>query len=211
MAHFRTLLVGLFLLTTSWMKAQDSTRYTTDFRFEQGIYLNYDQFIHNTPIPKTAIVSNYDKSSLDFLRQALAGKSVTYTDNTGAEVQLNVSKLWGFSENNSIYIRVNNDFSRIMVLGKLCHFTAYITTYTNGGTPDGYGMRYGAPVERLQQYVLDTQTGSVLEFNLSTMEQLLKRDPALYDEFMKLKKRKRKQVLFVYLRKYNDKYGLYLK
>ncbi len=192
------------------LHAQDSTRYTSDFKFEQGVYISYDQFRSNKPILKQNIVSNYDKASLDFIRQVLAGKTLTYTDAAGTEITLNVSQLWGFSENNGIYIRINNNFSRVMVLGSLSHFTAYVTTYTNGGAPGIYGPNYGAPVERMQQFVLDTQTGKVLEFNLNTMEYLLQRDPELLQEFMKLRKRKRKQLLFVYLRKYNEKHDLYL-
>ena len=45
---------------------------------------------------------------------------------------------------------------------------------------------------------------------LPNMEELLKRDANLYIEFMAFSKRKRRQMMFIYLRKYNERQGLYL-
>ena len=42
------------------------------------------------------------------------------------------------------------------------------------------------------------------------MEILLKNDAELFDQFMKLKKRKKADSIFIYLRKYNEKHPLYL-
>lgn len=69
---------------------------------------------------------------------------------------------------------------------------------------------YWYPVESIQQYILDIQTGQVFDYVLPNMEELLKRDANLYIEFMAFSKRKRRQMMFIYLRKYNERQGLYL-
>jgi hypothetical protein len=94
-------------------------------------------------------------------------------------------------------------------MGSLCHFTALYTTYLSGGPTTPGGTTTGAPVESVQQYVLDMQTGKVFDFILPNMEELYKRDEALYKEFMELKKGKRRKMMFFYLRKYNEKHALY--
>jgi hypothetical protein len=50
----------------------------------------------------------------------------------------------------------------------------------------------------------------ITEFNVDAMEVILKNDAELYAEFMKLKKRKKADSIFIYLRKYNDVHPLYI-
>ena len=64
--------------------------------------------------------------------------------------------------------------------------------------------------QELRQFIFDSQTNKIVDFNVKNMELLLKNDAELYAEFMKLKKRKKADSIFIYLRKYNEKYPLYL-
>lgn len=187
----------------------DSVAYAPGFQFKQGIYLNYEQFRQNKPVPRTRIISNYDTTRLDFIRQVTAAKYISYTDTAGKVVEILPSKIWGFCENNSVYIRYNAEFNKIVVMGAICHFTATYISYMSSGPPYPANSSYGTPVETIRQYVLDTKTGSVLDFNLANVESILSRDPELYKEFMALRKSKRKQLMFLYLRKYNEKIRLY--
>jgi hypothetical protein len=188
---------------------KDSAVYNSDFKFHDGIYLTFEDFRQNKPVPKFAIVSTYSKSEIDFLRKVVSTKLITYKDSMGTEREIAPGKLWGFCENNSVYIRYNGDFNKIVVMGTISHFTALYTTYLSGGPTTPSGAMTGAPVESVQQYVLDMQTGRVLDFILPNMEELIKRDEALYKEFMALKKGKRRKLMFFYLRKYNEKHPVY--
>ncbi len=187
---------------------KDSTLYSPDFKFKEGIYLSFADFISNRPIPKSSIISNNDKNEMDFLRKEMTTRLINYTDSTGKLQTVVPYKLWGFSENNSVYIHYNSDFNKIVVIGSLCHFTATYTSYMTTGPMTG-GVGVGTPVESIQQYVLDMKTGMVMDFVLPNMEIIFQRDPDLYKEFMALRKGKRKQLLFFYLRKYNDRHPLY--
>jgi hypothetical protein len=209
--HKLNLILLVTIFSAGILQAQnDSVRYNSDFRFKDGIYLNYDAFRHNRPVQKSAIVSNYSREEIDFLRKTVSARTITYKDSTGFTHELNPGKIWGFCENNSVYIRYNGDFNKIVVMGSICHFTAMYTTYLSGGPTTPGGASTGAPVESVQQYVLDIETGRVLDFVLPNMEDLFKRDEVLYKEFMELKKSKRRKMMFFYLRKYNEKHGLYI-
>jgi len=191
------------------LRAQnDSLVYGKDFRFAEGIYLTYEQFRTNKPIPKSSIISTYESSRLDFLKMVTSYNSINYRDSSGAEQQVAGDRIWGYSENGAAYIYVHNDFNRITVVGTLCHFTAYETRYVYTGSPVPYGSPYGTPVQQLVQLVLDTETGRVLTFEADVMAKLLERDPALHKEFVSLSKKKKKQSIFIYLRKYNERHPL---
>ena len=205
----RTLLLFAILICGALRAQTDSVVYNPDFRFKDGLYLDYESFRHNKPVLKSAIVSGFDHNEIDFLRKTVSTKSILYKDSSGLEREISPGKLWGFCENNSVYIRYNGDFNKIVVMGSICHFTAMYTTYLSTGPGTGGAVGAGAPVESVQQYVLDMQTGRVLDFILPNMEELYKRDEALYKEYMALKKGKRKKLMFFYLRKYNEKHPVY--
>lgn len=204
------LIFSLPLLFSISLSAQkDSVLFNSNFKFVQGIYLTFADFKNNKPITKSAIISDYDHNEIDFLRKMVSTRSINYRDSSGKVWAIAPEKLWGFCENNSVYIRFSGDFNKIVVMGNICHFTAKYTTYLSASPTTVSGPTNGAPVESIQQYVLDTQTGKVFDYTLSNMEELFKRDADLYKEFMAMKKGKRKQMMFMYLRKYNEKHGLY--
>ncbi|TND08342.1 MAG: hypothetical protein FD123_2373 [Bacteroidetes bacterium] len=188
--------------------AGDSIAYGSGFRFRDGIFLRYEQFRSNSPVPKKSIISSYDTTRLDFVKTMLSYNSVHYRDTANLEQSVGSDKVWGYAENGAAYIYVNGQFNRITVVGSLCHFTAMETHYMYTGSPTPYGSPYGTPVQQLVQLILDTQTGNVLQFTPEVMEKLLERDDALYKEFTALKKKKKKQSIFIYLRKYNEKHPL---
>ena len=188
---------------------QDSLQYIQGFSFQQGIYLNFEQFRTNHPVPKSDIVFDADTSRLDFIKLALSKDNVQWRDSSGNIQTTKLISLWGYSENNAVYIRMGYSFNRIMVIGSICHFTAYVTNYMSTGPGTYPNQQYGAPVESLQQFVLDMKTGATYDFNSNTMLYLLSRDPQLYGEFSALKKRKRREQIFIFLRKYNERHLLY--
>jgi hypothetical protein len=61
----------------------------------------------------------------------------------------------------------------------------------------------------LRQYLLDFESGDVLEYEVESVEVLLMRDPELADEYHALRNRKQKQMKFVYIRRFNEKHPLY--
>lgn len=203
----------MLFLVSSLLKAEgDSVQYVQGFSFKEGIYLTYQDFISNSPLPKSAVVFEaVDTARLDYLKQALTKDSFQWKDTSGALHTTKTVSVWGYSENSTVYIRWNYTFNRVTVIGTICHFTAYVTNYMYTGPGTYPNQQYGTPVESLQQYVLDTKTGTIYDFNVQTMEFILQRDTTLSAEFSALKKKQKKDQTFVYLRKYNEKHPLYFK
>lgn len=205
----KRIILLLFLLVQVVLAAAqtDSVAWSTKFVFREGIYLTEMQFRCNRPIPASRLVSNYDTTALDFLHKATALREVVWRDSAGIQHDTLVKALFGYCENQHIYLRAGGNFVRLMVIGSLCHFTTTETNYLYTGGP---GVGGNTPVQQLQQYVYDAQTGAIRAFTLLMMQSFLQqRDPALYAEFMQLRKRQRNQQLFIYLRKYNERHPLY--
>jgi hypothetical protein len=62
----------------------------------------------------------------------------------------------------------------------------------------------------MRQFILDFNTGKVMDYDYKNLEMILMRDPELHDEFSNLRKRKKKQLKFLYIRKFNERNPLYL-
>ncbi len=202
----------------SLMSQTDSiklVKFGAGFRFNDGLYLTHSQLINNNPIPIKYIVTKYNKSDFDFFSKLLAEDKVTFFDHFGIKKEVDVDDLWGFCRRGSVYINWGEDFNRIPVMGSICHFVATITVYedryynpTYGYTT--YNMPSTTPRTEIYQFIMDFQSGKVLEYSVNNILILLMPDQELYDEFNALSKKKQKQLKFLYLRKYNEKHSLYI-
>ncbi|MCF8379334.1 MAG: hypothetical protein K9H49_07140 [Bacteroidales bacterium] len=220
----------LYILLLSFSLAaqvgsQTSVKYSPDFKFEDGFYLNFSMVKQNSPIPVARIITNLDRSSSDFYTNLLNEKLFTYFDGNGVKQQTSTSKLWGFSRNGVLYIKMSEGFHRITIVGGICHFVATIVSYENPyydpyfGNPYSYSSRRYMPYSSTQgratknqevsQFLLDFETGETYEYELKAVEILLMKDTQLYDEYMALKKKKKKQLKFYYIRKFNERNPIY--
>jgi hypothetical protein len=196
------------LLSTLAVAQTDSVPYAQGFNFTEGVYMNYEQFRSNRPLPKSNVILDGDTTRPDILKQTLSKAVFQWKDSSGNIQTTKVNTVWGYSENKAVYALLNNQFNRIVVIGSICHFTSYVTDYRYTGPGTYPNQQYGTPVETLQQYVLDVQYGLFYVFQVSTMEYILQRDPALFAEYSALKKKQKRDQMFIYLRKYNDKHPL---
>lgn len=220
--------------------AQDKegmVKYTPDFRFTDGIYLNFEQVKMNSPIPKAKLLTSVDYNDREFFKKVLEMDKIYFYDNMGIRQELEKSAIWGYARNGVLYIQVQENFNRITFVGNICHFVADITTYDsrnnspygyydpyyspygygNYYSPYGYGNYYSPYYNRsnmsrneLKQYLIDFESGKVLEFDVDNTELLLMKDNTLYEEFVKLPRKKKKELMFVYIRKFNEKNPLYI-
>jgi len=198
--------------------------YSADFQFGDGIYANFDMVLDNDPIPPARIVTDLDMFDRAFYEKTTAGKQIVIYDENGVKMELNTNEIWGYGRNGILYINVGSAFHRISFVGRICHFVATVTTYNpNHYDPYGYNPyysssyyynRYSMPQANttstdLRQYLLDFDTGDVMEYETESVEVLLMKDPELADEYHSLSNRKKKQMKFVFIRRFNEKYPLY--
>jgi hypothetical protein len=212
-----------FLIQAQPVKQGDSLiRYTPEFKFKDGIYLNFDQVRMNEPIYKSRIITDIPYDNPDFFDQILKQKKIELFDHIGTRQEVPTKNIWGFASNGVLYINFKGNFFRITLIGSICHFVANVTTYSNDILNPYYGYPYynpynpyyspyrgGTPDIDIKQLLLDFKTGNVLEYNEESVELLLMPDAQLYDEFVGLSKKKQKQLKFVYIRKFNEKNPLY--
>lgn len=202
-----------FCINLKLVRAQDSIAFTKDFRLYEGVYLSYEDLRYNWPIPKEKINTTIQKDQLDFYSKLIENDLVEYIERDGSVAQIKSNKIWGYCQNNIIFINQDKNFYRIPVFGAISHFIGTVEVI---GYSPGYDPFMNAPmsstqtrVRELRQYLFDFYTGDIFEFNLETLEELLKRDAEVYNEFMKLSKKKRKEFATKYIRMYNEKHLVY--
>lgn len=206
----------LFLLTflqISNGNAQDSVAFTKDFRLYEGLYLGYEDFRYNWPIPKEKINTKIDKNQLDFYSKLVEEDLIEYIDRDGSVSKVQSEKVWGYCQNNIIFINQDKNFFRIPVFGAISNFigTVEVVNYS-----PGYDPFMNAPMNststktrEIRQYLFDFYSGEVIPFSMEKVEELLKRDEAIYKEFMALSRKKKKETVTKYIRMYNEKHLVY--
>ena len=219
----------LFLWVCTWMHAQEHVpegmvTYEPGYQFKEGIYANFDMVKRNSPIPPARIVTDEDMFDREFYEKVTSEKEIVIYDENGVKKVMKTADIWGYGRNGYLYINVGSAFHRISYLGSISHFVASITTYNpNYYDPyyynpyysySYYNQRYNMPRSNyastdLRQYLLDFETGEIMEYNTESVEVLLMKDPELSDEYGSLRNRKKKQMKFVFIRRYNEKHPIY--
>ncbi len=192
-------------------------RYTPDFKFVEGVYLNFDQLRNNDPLPKSRIITTIDYSDPEFFDRVLQQEKIFYYNQLGTREEFKTQSLWGYSRNGFVYINMKEGFFRITLIGSICHFVANHTTYSSSYSPYAMGVysnpyymgAQAVPSTEVRQYLFDFEDGRVLDYNDESLAILLMKDPPLHDEYVALSRKKRKQLRYLYLRKFNDKYPVY--
>ena len=217
-------------------------QYTPDFKFRDGIYLNFDMVRTNSPIPKAKLFTSVDYNDKDFFDQVISSEKIYFYDNMGVRQEIEKDNIWGFARNGVLYVKVQDNFNRITFFGSIIHFVADVTTST-GYNPYGYYDPYYSPYRSyyspyyyspyssryydpyyyggspyrsnssrtdLQMFMIDFETGKTYEYNLENLEALLMKDPQLYEEFVSMRNKNQKKMMFVYLRKFNENHPVFL-
>jgi hypothetical protein len=191
----------------------------------------------NNPIPKAKLLTSVDYNDREFFKKVLEIDRIYFYDNMGVRQEIAKNTIWGYARNGVLYIQIQENFNRITFVGSICHFVADITSadsrynypygyYDPYYSPYGYGSYYSpynsyyspySPYRQsntsrteLKQYLIDFENGKILEFDIEDTELLLMKDNALYEEYVQLSRKKKKQLMFVYIRKFNDKNPLYI-
>jgi hypothetical protein len=206
--------LAFFLCTESFSQTFSHKEiYDSDFTFTEGLYLNKKSFSENNPIEKSRINSQLDPDDLTFFEQLMQQKNISLYDNLGQEISIKTSEIFGYCSAGGIYVQNNGFFSRVGIIGSICHFlgskTVYNTTYSPYWDYNYRPFTQTSSVEP-QQYFLIFETGEILEYTPQNLEMILMKDPALHDEYAGLSRKKKNTKLFYYMRLYNEKHPLYV-
>ena len=209
---------GLFAQEDSIQKV----KYTPDFRFRDGIFVNFGQVKNNKPIPAARIISNDAPGDFAFFKNLIEEKTIRYFDAFGSQAEVETKRIWGFSQDGKLFINHNGEFNRIPIMGQVCHFIADVTIYQTYNDPfyydryDYYYNPYSRPYNRtskskeMRQYIMRFDTGEILPYDRESVLLVLMEDPELYEEYNSLKKRKQRDLMFFFIRRFNEKHPIYL-
>ncbi len=202
------------LCSLSAVRGQQMVEYSLDFQFEDGVYLGFQDFKANNPVPITHIISSHDIRLPNYMELVTDDDVITYFDGIGEQRSVATSDVWGYAHNGKAFIQHGDGFFRIPILGTIAHFTAAVTTYRMMSDPmmmAGPGMMpYSeVPVQELRQFLLDMRTGKIMAYTEENALSLISTDAELVEQFGALKKKQRQQQLLMFIRRFNDRKPLY--
>ncbi len=188
--------------------AQDTVEfvpYHGGMDLKDGIYLDFNAFGSNRPSIPNEKLRNSEGMAIPDIRQ-VEGK-IFWQPDTGERRSIRMVDVWGFCQNDAVYVSAGNGFYRIGLLGMLSHMI-YEQTYRD---LDPYPYSRGT-IDRtfVSQQMIDMNTGEFLPFNAAGMDRALQHDPMLLEEFRAMRKKERNsdEVLFKFFRLYNDRHPL---
>lgn len=177
--------------------------------FKEGIYVTFDDFKHQNPVSRHAIIALEDKNDPDFLLKVLSYDRFSYFDSTGQKHTLPSGEIWGMVRRNALYIFYGYALSKVHFNGRWGYFTSYKRTLQPGMNvmPGSY---YAVQVpftagKRAQTMIVDLKNGKISPFKRKDLMEVLNSDSLLKNEYESLTRRKQKQLKYLYLRKLNDK------
>lgn len=169
----------------------------------EGVYLDFLSFRLNAPSVPIAQLRDDQGLPVTDLRTGLS--RLRYTADSGEVIRLRANEIWGFCNNDAVYIAAGNGFYRIGLMGSLAHMV-YERNY-QAWDPYFYGA---TTVTVTVQQLIRMNSGEVLPFNASAMDSALADDVVLQMEFRALPKKQRNsdEALFRFLRLYNERHPL---
>jgi len=239
---YAVIFTSLFHAYPAGSQVNDSlVKYTPDFRFKDGIYLNFDQVRANNPVPKAKLLTSTDYNDREFFKKLFESQKIYFYDGMGIRQEVASNTIWGYARNGILYIQIQENFNRITFVGSICHFVADVTTYDSRyyNSPYGYydpysyyspyssySPYYGSSYypygsyyspyrgnmtrNELKQYLIEFETGKILDFDMENTELMLMKDSELYEEYVQLPRKKKKELMFVFIRRFNEKNPLYI-
>jgi len=200
----------IFLLAGMNVFSQaDSVMLSPDARLNDGIYLSYSDFRGNRSIKKEQIISKQDKGQLEFLSKTIFEEKFSYVEN-GQTYTIESKTAWGYAQNNTLYVNFKGDFYRVPVFGSISYLVATVTVINPGFYDPRFGMSTGSgTTKEIREFIMNFYDGFVLEFTVDLAEQLLSRDKILFEDYKKLGRRKQKEQIYGYIRKYNAQHPVY--
>lgn len=210
-------LISVIFLSVNFLFAQQDNliKYTPNYKFEEGIYVSFNAVKNNLPIPKSTLVTSIPLNDIMFFDKLFKQEQIHFYDENGVKQTIDINTIWGYSKNNILYINFENNFYRLPTIGKISQFIAKIKVLrqTSPSMYNSYyypemGMRTYEDTET-RHFLLSFENGIIYQNNYKNVEKLLVSDTLIYNEYMSLKKRKRRKFSYIYIRKFNDNNDLF--
>lgn len=208
--------VLLYLLTLGSLTIQsqsDSIAINEGTFFNEGLYLSHDDFRHNKSVQKNNIETKIVKEQINFYSKLVESEVITYNISNSTQT-ISPVNIWGYVQNNSLFINYKGAFFRVSIFGSICYFAGIVEVmgYYTGIYDPMFGMGPGGTVKtnEVYEFLLNYYEGTVYTFSLEKFESFLKQDDELFKEYKSLKRRQRRKFAPRYARKFNEKHSVYV-
>ncbi len=169
-----TLIIIAILLGFKAFSQADSLKYSRDFLLNEGLYLTYSDFRHNWPISKEKIITDIKKEQLDFYSKLIEDEKIEYVERNGKNDKVRSENVWGYCQNNVIYVNLRKSFFQIPTFGAISYFIASVDINTYS---PGVNMFIGAPIQtggttnakELREFLMDFYTGNLYDFSVDKL------------------------------------------
>lgn len=210
MIPLRKILLILFLAFQIFSSAQkDSVMLNPIFGVADAIYISYSDMRNGRAIHKGDINTKVDTVQLDFLSKVLAQDKFQFTKD-GQTVTMECKKIWGFFQNNALYINYNNEFYRVPVFGSISYLVAMIKVVNPGFFDPRFGYQSSTTTTEMREFLMSFYDGTVQEFTMKRAENLMATDNVFYEQYKKLSTRQRKKQIYSLIRRFNDLHPVYI-
>ncbi|MBO9201422.1 MULTISPECIES: hypothetical protein [Niastella] len=191
----------------------------------------FTSFAQTDPIVRNAVFKSFEEFKSNtpsihpinlFLEQTGEDKYLlSYQDSAGNMKEYKES-LWGFSDNENVYIKYNKHYARFMAIGKISVFKFFQESETKWSTsssttvvstPVGTTITHNAPTPFRYKtkekgevsYILDMNTGKITTLKASAVKKLISNDAELSAEYNQLGEYNQERDKLAFLRKYNER------
>ncbi len=194
MRLFQAILLGFFIINTvSAQEAEDTTWFP-----EQGVYMSLESLQSGKPGYMLADLykSQYDTSYT--IREWSRSSRLLVTTSVGKKASIRDS-IFCISEDGRVELYMGGRFHKVLEFGAICYFRESYKIVKDQMSPV-VTETYGTADYRL----LELNTGLIYDFNLSNVENLIRKDEELFREFKSIKSsKKRKNLMYLYIEKFN--------
>ena len=170
-------------------------------KFNDGVYFTLTDLQHNTPtVTKDHLIKSYYDQSDFSIGQWASTQNLFYTAKDENKLKVNRDSLWGYVENGTPYIYLNDRFHRFSTAGAISVFTESYPNIKAGLAPVVTEARSTAVINL---FILST--GKIMEFTPENVADAIEGNEQLYKEFNALKswKQKRKKM-YRFVERYNE-------
>ncbi len=212
------LLLGILVFSNLFSQTKDSVLVTTNFKFEDGIYIDFNAVKYLSPININSIITNLPIKDIEFFNKLCKQEYIEYYNTQGERQKIKTIHIWGYAQNGTLYKNSSGDFFRIPLISSISQYVANVTVmreYANDPFMNNNYYYNGMGTTRYETkeahtFIISFEYGIVYDYDYKNLEVLLAQDEELFNEYTSLKKREKKQKIFLYIRKYNEKHPLYL-
>ncbi len=216
---FKILLIGLILFFSFDASAQnDSLILTKNYHFNDGVYLSFESFQHNSPDYKwDELKANLVTNPQTFLTQI----QYVFIKNEAENIPLDLNKIWCVSLAGIPYLRLQQGeakkdiktFAGLQLRGKICYYT--FEDYRTVQIPmHAYNPYTGKPfrsgiVERKKnvkvEKILNFETGEIADLSVDNLKKWIEDDKKLLGTMNSLSYEEVEEKLFKCLLIYVDR------